>query len=311
MKQNSSLMLHSMEVGMHTASQCLRQAHGNMQAHCVEPSPASIPRIRKQIMDAPKENRRKVKLYQLAASDRSGMDLEFHSEGGTGDHIGGDIDFWKMTKREAPHGAPTRTVIVKSVAIDDIIDNKVEPTTDYTKEEGNNSTSMSKIDRLFLLKVDTQGHEPSVFSGLTKSIREHKIDIILTEYWPKGMDFMYDAMGPGRECKKSVAILQLLADSGYKLFSLSVFSHPKAPYDLARKKIRQLERSDVMPWNTLWEHCMWFYDLERKYRDTGGIMADGEVYQFGYWTDILAVRPGFKFLVPPNNKWTQNLAKLL
>lgn len=41
-----------------------------------------------------------------------------------------------------------------------------------------------------MLKIDTQGFEPLVFSGLKRAIQERRIDFIITEFWPKGMDLM-------------------------------------------------------------------------------------------------------------------------
>eukprot|EP00957_Ditylum_brightwellii_P141866 10808260-Ditylum_brightwellii.AAC.1 len=92
----------------------------------------------------------------MAASDTSGVDLEFMSKGGTGDHVGGGVDIWTMTKADASDVGSNNvpTVNVKSVAIDDIIQNKVGPTIDYA--ESNNRSADGKIDKLFLLKVDTQ-----------------------------------------------------------------------------------------------------------------------------------------------------------
>lgn len=205
------------------------------------------------------------------------------------------------------------TVIVKSVAIDDIIHNKIRPTNDYSLEEaGNTSESLPNIDRLYLLKVDVQGHEPSVFSGITKSIREHKIDLLLTEYWPKGIDFMNDSMGAGKECLKPVGMLQTLVDSGYTLFVLGANAHPRAPRDGAWDRLKRYNKgTEMMPINSLMDHCMWFYDLERKYRDGDGKAETGEIYEFGYWTDILAVRPGFKFPVAPVTKTGKIIAKSL
>lgn len=164
-----------------------------------------------------------------------------------------------------------------------------------------------------MLKVDVQGHEPSVFSGITKSIREHKIDLVLTEYWPpKGIDFMNDSMGARKECLKPVGMLLMLVDSGYTLYALAGLVDPRAPKDgaLARMK-RHNKGIKMMPINSLMDHCMWFYDLERKYRDGDGMAQTGGIYEFGYWTDILAVRPGFKFPVAPVTKTGKIIAQSL
>jgi len=289
---------------MHTAGQCLEAARSGLQAHCVEPSPNSYNRIHDRIKQS--KVRKNVKFYQRAASDRSGLDLQFLSDGGTGDHIGGGAyDVWNMVKKEltAEEEAAMKDkyVTVKSVAIDDIIHNNISPTNDYSLEAGNTSeSSLPNIDRLYLLKVDVQGHEPSVFSGITKSISEHKIDLVMTEYWPKGIDFMNESMGAKKECLKPVGVLQLLVDSGYTLYALAAQVDPRAPKDGARDRMRRNNRGKkLMPIGSLMEHCMWFYDLERKYRDGDGMATTGGIYNFGYWTDVLAVRPGFKFPAAP------------
>ena len=51
---------------------------------------------------------------------------------------------------------------------------------------------------------------------------------------------------------------------------------------------------------------MWFCEFERKYRDGDGMAKTGGIYEFGYWTDVLAVRPGFKFPDAPVTKTGQN-----
>ena len=142
-------------------------------------------------------------------------------------------------------------------------------------------------------------NRPYLFQGLTNALRDQKIDIILTEYWPKGIDYMNESMGPGRECTTySVAMLQLFVDHGYQLYQLRVITDPRAPQDAARIRMRQHnEGQQYMPTTSLSEFCHFFYDLERKYRDGDGrtIQSSGELYEFGYWSDVVAVRPGFAF----------------
>jgi hypothetical protein len=86
--------------------------------------------------------------------------------------VGGGVDISTMTKADASNVGNDNVpaVNVKSVAIDDIIQNKVGPTIDYA--ESNSRSADGKIDKLFLLKVDKQGHEPSVFSGLRHAVKE-------------------------------------------------------------------------------------------------------------------------------------------
>ena len=192
------------------------------------------------------------------------------------------------------------TTTIQSVAIDDIIANKILPTHQYEESSSTaTTTTTTKIEQVFLLKVDVQGHEPAVFQGITTALREQKIDLILTEYWPKGIDYMNESLGPGRECTTySVAMLQLFVDHGYQLYQLRVTTDPRAPQDAARLRMRQHnEGQQYMPTTSLKEFCHFFYELERKYRDGDGrtINSSGERYEFGYWSDVVAVRPGFAF----------------
>ena len=293
-----------MEVGVHTPNQCNAAASANMISHCIEPSPMSRDRIENGINRLAEEYRKNIRFYQLAGSDTSGLNLEFFSGGGTGDHVGGGgVDMFTMTKtEETPEQKMANrenVVTVKSVAIDDMLKNKIEPTIDY-EERVTGTKSQETIDSLYLLKVDVQGHEPGVFAGVQESIQNHKIDLILFEYWPKGMDFLKGALGTDQECKVSVGMLQTMADAGYTLYALSAFSHPKAPMDTARKMISNYNRGRIMDHlKSLEDHCKWFYELEKKREQK---MDDGTMYEMGYWTDILAVRPGFSFPNPPTTQ---------
>ena len=194
-------------------------------------------------------------------------------------------------------------VVVKSVAIDDILNNKIEPTIDYEMKE--TGKSERKIESLYMLKIDVQGHEPLVFEGVQESIRKNKIDMILFEYWPKGIDFLNDNLGTERECQVPVRMMHQIVDAGYKMYALAAMYHPKAPLDTARKEIIEYNSGRISDHlNSVEDHCKWFYKLD-SLRD--GKMEDGLVYEFGFWTDILAVRSGFRFPTPP----TTSLGKIL
>ncbi len=292
-------ILHIMEVGMRSQRQCVNAAKRNLYAHCVEPSPSTFERVNNAIKSEHEDVQKNIRLYQMAASGTSGEDIEFASKGDI-DHVGRGVDVWTMAKADKP----TPTVALKSVAIDDIIDNSIDPTIDYASiidqkttsisrnvDASSSSTSLSdNIDQLFLLKIDTEGHEPIVFSGLHQSIRNNKIDFILMKYWPKGIDFINDTMGSETECQSSVEIIKLMYDAGYTLYTIQVSSHPRAPMNGARLAIIKHNREGEIqtPLHNAMEHCRWFYDLERnpKYHDD-----DDDEYKMGYWTDILAVAP--------------------
>eukprot|EP00558_Chaetoceros_sp_UNC1202_P010064 CAMPEP_0197240838 /NCGR_PEP_ID=MMETSP1429-20130617/7042_1 /TAXON_ID=49237 /ORGANISM="Chaetoceros sp., Strain UNC1202" /LENGTH=247 /DNA_ID=CAMNT_0042700563 /DNA_START=1 /DNA_END=744 /DNA_ORIENTATION=+ len=225
------------------------------------------------IAAAPKDDQKKIRFYQMAASSQSGQQLEFTSSGSTGDHVGGGFDGWLMKK--VPYD-PTSSnkdekVTVNSVRIDDIIHNKIGPTDVFGVEKD----SLVPIDRLFFLKVDVQGFEPHVFSGLTDAIREKKMDFILMEFWPKGMDLVNDAE---EKCILGANILQQLYDSGYKLFSMGTVSHPKSP------KAAQLYGKTVIPRSDdPLAFCKFYYEIEEK--------NPSDEYHMGYWTDVFAMSP--------------------
>ena len=269
--------IHVMEVGMHRPKQCLQAASMQLQAYCVEPSPNSIGRIIHGFEQAPEETRKNIRFYQMAAGPKSGLNLEFSSSGGTGDHVGGAIDIWTMKKLPENAALPGHMtkVIVKSVAIDDIIYDKVEPSKDFA---GNGISN--NIDKMFLIKVDTQGFEPSVFAGLKKAIANGKIDYIITEYWPKGIDFMNDMV---EECVKPLEILKLLQAGGYSLYAMPNVSHPSEDVPKEAKHWLNDSRINNIPYHDVEAHCKWFYEVERKFPSSK--------YKYGYWTDILAVAP--------------------
>lgn len=296
LKTPTAPIIHAMEVGMHKPKQCLEAARLKFETHCVEPSPASKHRILKGIDNTPMDVKENIKFYQMAAADKSGISLEFSSAGGTGDHVsaGGAVDIWTMTK--TPNGKEpenTKKEIVQSVSIDDIIYDKIAP----TKKWGLASTS-GAMDKLFLLKIDTQGFEPTVFSGLTKALEENKIDYIIFEYWPKGIDFMNDME---TKCIKPVEILKALHTAGYLLYAMPNVSHPSSLNPLEAKKFSNDERINNIPYDDVVAHCMWYYSIEQKF--------PSQEYKMGYWTDILAVSRNARLPKTPITELGQILRK--
>lgn len=293
--ENSNITTNLMEVGMHSANQCLKIANNDLQAYCVEPSPNSQNRIMRKFGKTDKSVLKNVRYFQMAASNETGKDLDFSSGGGTGDHVGSSIDIWTMTKISSNNNTSPSDkdiVKVKSVAIDDIIFNKITATKDFAREMAGNKTT-NNIDFMYALKVDTQGFEPVVFSGLHSTIENKKADTILLEFWPKGMDFMNDAT---EKCAKPVEILEFLAKNDYHLFAMENIGHPKGPDNGGFLNKFHLNN---IPFNNLKEFCMWYYNLEDKF--------PSEEYKMGYWTDILAVSSKARFSKSP----ATNLGKIL
>jgi FkbM family methyltransferase len=240
-----------MEVGMHRAFQCVAAAEAGLQAHCVEPSPKSFKRVTTGVKKAPADVQKRIHLYNVAAGGSSEGSVPFTHSGGTGDHVG-EHNMWTMENERPAVDEKAEVIQVPSIRLDDIVKNQT--------------------DGIFLLKVDTQGFEPAVFSGLTESLKTHKIKYILTEYWPRGMDLLAG--------KKDVCVgaqlLQEFTEMGYTLYSLGVQAHPRAP------KGWQSARAS-RPLDNLVRNCRWYFEVEERF--------PSDEYKMGYWSDILAVAP--------------------
>jgi FkbM family methyltransferase len=267
-----------MEVGMHKAKQCLQAATAGLQSHCIEPSPTSFQRVKMGIQHASSTIQSRTHLYQYAAGSESGNTVPFIASGGTGDHVG-NIDMWNMQP-----GTPTdeklvskqgQLIDVPTIRVDDIIASKLQ--------DGETN--------VFLIKVDTQGFEPSVLAGLSDSLRSHKIQFLLMEYWPHGMDLIMNQ--PPGTCE-AAALLQQLMDYGYTIYALPANSHPRAPPEAQlyiRTKKMSLQNSTSF--------CQWLYNIEQLYPSSE--------YKMGYWADILAVAPNIQLPKKP----TTDIAKVI
>jgi len=279
--------IHVMEVGMQNSRLCEEASEFNAQAHCVEPCMSPYNKFRTHIVESPNDIRDNIRLYHMAGSDTTGLDFEL-----------GRLRSWKMTKRTGKSGISK----IYSVAIDDIIDNKVRPTEDFSL---NGRKPDDKIDKLFMLKIDAEGNEPKIFAGMQRAIQEHKIDFIITRYWPKGIDLVNDSMGP-QECTKPVGMLTQLREAGYTLYTMVISAHATAPRNEIKSQMYinpRIGSGMVLPIDDLMAHCMWFYEHERKYPDPKGS------YQMGYWTDILAVAPGARLPERPITDFGRIVAK--
>eukprot|EP00586_Coscinodiscus_wailesii_P017364 CAMPEP_0172492868 /NCGR_PEP_ID=MMETSP1066-20121228/24126_1 /TAXON_ID=671091 /ORGANISM="Coscinodiscus wailesii, Strain CCMP2513" /LENGTH=296 /DNA_ID=CAMNT_0013262715 /DNA_START=120 /DNA_END=1010 /DNA_ORIENTATION=- len=270
---NKKSPLVAMEVGMHSAKQCLEAAEDGFEVHCVEPSPMNFERVVKGVNAVSSNIRERVHLYNRAASGVSDVVLDFQAAGGTGDHVG-KYDMWKMVELEdgdkggSFEEKKTKTVQVKTIKVDDIIQHNI---------------TTKGLDSVFVLKVDTQGFEPSVFMGLQNSIKEHRIHYILFEYWPKGMDLVSkDSVGKKMDrCTVPVSILEALISAGYQLYAMHVTSHPSGPRD--GRRASQGKGFRERPLHNLKDNCDWYYDVEENF--------PSEDYFMGYWSDFLAVSP--------------------
>lgn len=157
------------------------------------------------------------------------------------------------------------TVEVPSVKLDDLIQDFL---TSYQE-------------RVFVAKIDTQGYEPHVFAGLSESVfTKKRVEYILFEYWPKGMDLLASTGEAGSDHTKACLaadLLERLQKAGYTLYALPNTSHPRAPW-----KAKQALKNELPPMNNVRDNCEWYYQLEERFPSD---------YKMGYWSDILAVSP--------------------
>jgi len=289
--------LVSIEVGMHLLNQCMYAAKNNFTAYCLEPSPKSYQTILQRFQYHSKLNpdaAKRINLYNVAAGNTTGTMIPFTSQGSTGDHIGStQLDMWmmKVIPQTNTTSSSSNSINVPTVKLDDLIENKIKPTDTYntintiTEDTDETASIQDNIDKIYSLKIDTQGFEPSVFSGLSSSIQNHKIQYILFEYWPKGMDLLqYSNLDTKCDEISSTAPLQQLAKAGYALYPLQVVTHPKYPKE-AKKYI---ESQEGRPFGDFKSFCMWHYEIDKLFPSTE--------YHMGYWTDILAISSEVKDL---------------
>jgi hypothetical protein len=144
--------------------------------------------------------------------------------------------------------------------------------------------------------VDTQGFEPSVFAGLKKSIQAHKIQYIMTEYWPKGIGLIADRLDD--PCDVAVQMLDILTDAGYKLYALPTQGHPSA-WSFSPTIFHHVANWRSRPLHDYRADCQHFLDFEKEFPNPE--------YHMGYWSDILAIAPGSEPFVPKKKPKKTNL----
>lgn len=290
-RNNYSKHLTVIEVGAQNENQSLMAAHAKYNVHCVEPSPKSFVAIhgamkKKFKLAKDEESQKYIRFYNVAAGDVSGKTIDFYSTGGTGDHVG-EFDMWNMKPGKMPDDWPEekrgKMVQVPSIQLDDMIYyNKIKPTV----VEGFDSKPV-RMDDVYALKVDTQGFEPSVFAGLKKSIREHKIQYIMTEYWPKGMGLMANKMD--KPCEAAEKVFDILSDAGYKLYALPMQGHPSA-WGFTKTIFHHVANWKKRPLDDYRKDCQHILNFEKEFPNPN--------YHMGYWSDVLAIAPESDPFVP-------------
>jgi FkbM family methyltransferase len=251
-----------MEVGVYRATQCIEAAETGFQTHCVEPSPISFPLIQEDVSKTSTDVQSRIYLYNVAAGPVSGLTVPFVVSGDTGDHVG-DFDMWNMEPGAkevhlAEYGNG-KLVHVPTMRVDDIVANNLQ----------NGET------HVFLLKVDTQGFEPSVVDGLSDSLKDHKVKFLLMEFWPVGVDLIMNQ--PLGTCV-AAHILEQLMNYGYTVYALPALGYGKAP-----EGAKEFIRTEPLPLQNSTIFCQFFYRIDQ--------VSPSDDYKMGYWADVLAVAP--------------------
>jgi FkbM family methyltransferase len=257
-----------MEVGMHRATQCINAAKVGYEVHCVEPSPNSFQRVEQDVAKSSTDLQQKIHLYQVAAGSTSEEMVPFLvSAQGKGVQEEGH-DLWAMAEQQLHNDTSLQVIQVPTMRLDDIVLPNLQA---------------------YILKVDTHGFEPTVFSGLTESLEQHKIQYVLTEFWPRGIDL---SAGKPDECI-GVEMLEDFLIYNYTLYALPVMADSAAPRGWQ-------SLAAYRPLYDLQEYCEWYFQLEYAFPSTH--------YRMGYWSNILAVAPGAT-LPSPQTKTGKALAE--
>ena len=225
-------------------------------------------------------------MYNKAAGDRSSSFVDFAAAGGTGDHVG-KFDMWNMVEgeeKDAPDEKKSTHFEIPSIQMDQMLNNEIIADYKFSsdgKEGGitrGSRAGVERINRVFAMKVDTQGFEPKVFPGMKYAIENHKIDYILTEFWPRGIDLINESPVP---CKDAVSYLHMLSQAGYTLHATPVIAHPK----ISKEAFQYTKnwKKNKRQFDDVEKDCAWMYNIEKEVPLSG--------YKMGYWTDVVAVSP--------------------
>lgn len=229
------------EVGSKDGAQAQKALELGFTTHVWEPNPGSHARIVRRLGSY--IARKKATVNQQAASDVSGLSVPFPQKPSAGNGIGAATN--------------PGSVNVQTVALDDL--------SEFS-------------DDVFFLKIDVQGHEARVLQGISRSIKQHKFQYIMLEFWPTEMELPQHLI-EGERCTAAAALHQLVA-AGYVLFEMAVKSRHWAETELpltGERFARPLNFDGLCEW----------------YKRRG--VEHKQPTQMGYWADVLAVAPGASF----------------
>lgn len=275
-QSTSSSRLVAVEVGANDAKQAIDIAIHGLESHSIEPSPKAFAKMVSEVENLADDIKDKIFMYNAAAGDSGEGYLFFSNTGSTGaavitDDVAGAL---ALAQNE-------EVVKVRSITMDQVFNNEVKP--DY------NTLEHSDFHSIFAAKIDVQGFEPKVFQGMKQAIQNRKIDFILTEWWPKGVNKMNNY---SEQCHEALQYLLLIADAGYTLYATHIVGHPHSKGYMHVKTKRFRTR---LPFHDIKLHCLEMYKVERDVDDKKEVA--------GYWTDVLAVSPDASLPRDPISKF--------
>jgi len=276
--QDEATYLDIIEVGANDAKQAREIASRGFNAHSFEPSPKSYIKMTTQLS---KDNVPGIFLYNVAVGNSDGATVNFLDSDSTGASV-------------VVNGENEPTVEVKMVTIDHFLRGNISPDFGGDFPVIENSTK-----HMLAAKIDVQGFEPQVFSGMKETIQKRKIHYIMTEFWPKGIDKMNNYTS--NKCEESFSFLSNLHNAGYIIFAAPIEAHPRSdPEGREQTAANKLNRR----FDDLKEDCLDLHRLEQKYPSKTD-------WSMGYWTDIFAVSPDAPLPSLPTTRFGKAIQAML
>jgi len=180
------------EVGVYDGIYTCQAAKFGFNVLSYEPSPKSYNRIMDNIQKLNSTIQASIHLFQKAVSNTSSGTIKFHSTGSTEDHLG------VLNPNEAHRFLNVTPIEVNITTIDKEVAQHLDINSD-----------------IYLIKVDTQGHDGYVLDGMREVMVSGRVKNIIFELWPNAMKHA------GFSCFKS---LNLLHTYGYRLYELRMYA---------------------------------------------------------------------------------------
>jgi len=185
-----------MEVGGFDGSQSIYAAVQNFSVFTIEASPPCYSKI-KDLQEKYPLAVTNMKLFNLAASNETKtVEMWVSPWCSTEDHVG------RLNPAEKGYNKDEHKKNVQATTLDS-----------FSLQHG--------LSFIYILKIDVQGHEFNVLQGFEGYIKDHRILIILLEFWPNGINAT-----TGNDPSQ---IFRFLHSHGYSLFDLPIAGRLFAP----------------------------------------------------------------------------------